>query len=110
MYSMSSMALSFTIALVLTSLLLLLIPSHTIGQNFRISTNALAQTSDGAANTFEMDGQISSLVLGMRPNTKTIDMTTVSKFILSGDWKMNIDKGKLTDFRGKLLYWSCKWS
>ena len=23
----------------------------------------------------------------------------VPKFILSGDWKMNIDKGKLTDFR-----------
>jgi hypothetical protein len=94
---MASMTLSFTIALVLTGLLLLLMPSHLIGQN-KIVTTALAQPSDGAANTFEMDGQISSLVLGMPPNTKTIDITTVPKFILSGNWKMNVDKGKLADF------------
>ena len=101
MVFMASMTLSsFTIALVLTSLLLLLIPSHVIGENFKISTTVLAQTSDGAANnTFEMDGQISSLVLGMPPNTKTVDMTTVPKFILSGDWDMNVDQGKLIDFR-----------
>jgi hypothetical protein len=94
---MASMTLYFTIALVLTGLLLLLMPSHLIGQN-KILTTALAQPSDGAANTFEMDGQISSLVLGMPPNTKTIDITTVPKFILSGDWDMNVDKGKLADF------------
>ena len=88
---MASMTLSFTIALVLTGLLLLLMPL--IGQN-KIVTTALAQPSDGAANTFEMDGQISSLVLGMPPNTKTIDITTVPKFILSGNWNMNVDKGK----------------
>jgi hypothetical protein len=96
---MASMTLSFTIAIVLTGLLLLPIPLHMIGQNFRISKTALAQTSDTAANTFEMDGQISSLVLGMPPNIKTVDMTTVPKFILSGDWDMNVDQGKLTDFR-----------
>jgi hypothetical protein len=95
---MGSMALSFTTTLVLVGILMLLIPSHMIGQN-KISTDALAQTSDGAANTFEMNGQISSLVLGMPPNTKTVDMTTVPKFILSGDWDMNVDNGKLTDFR-----------
>ena len=103
MIFMASMNLSssFTIAIVLTSLLLLLIiPSHIIGEN-KISTIALAQqTSDSTAkNTFEMDGQISSLVLGMPPNTKTVDMTTVPKFILSGDWDMNVDQGKLIDFR-----------
>jgi hypothetical protein len=90
--------LSIITALVLTGLLVLLIPSHMIGQD-NISKNALAQTSDGAANTFEMNGQISSLVLGMPPNTKTVDMTTVPKFILSGDWDMNVENGNLTDFR-----------
>jgi hypothetical protein len=97
---MASMTLSsFTIALVLTGLLLLLVPSHVIGQNI-IVTTALAQTSGGATNnTFEMDGQISSLVLGMPPNIKTVDMTTVPKFILSGDWVMNVNQGKLVDFR-----------
>jgi hypothetical protein len=95
---MVSMTLSFTIALVLTGLLLLLMPSHSIGQN-RIVTTALAQPSDGAANTFETDGQISSLVLGMPPNTNTVNMTTVPKFILSGDWDMNVNQGKLVDFR-----------
>ena len=34
----------------------------------------------------------------MPPNTKTIDMTTVPKFILSGDRNMDVDQGKLTDF------------
>jgi hypothetical protein len=91
---MASVALSFTTALVLAGLLMLLIPSNMIGQN-KILTDALAQTSDGAASTFEMNGQISSLVLGMPPNTKTVDMTTVPKFILSGDWDMNVDNVEL---------------
>jgi hypothetical protein len=50
---MTSMTLSIATTLVLTGLLMLLIPSHTIGQD-KISKNALAQTSDGAANTFEI--------------------------------------------------------
>jgi hypothetical protein len=45
-----------------------------------------------------MNGAISSLVLGMSANTKAIDMTAVQKFILSGDWSMNLDKGKLISF------------
>ena len=49
-------------------------------------------------STFSMNGAISSLVLGMSPKTKTVDMTTVQKFILSGDWSMSVDKGKLAKF------------
>lgn len=48
--------------------------------------------------TFDMVGVISSLILGVPANTKTIDMTTVQKFILSGDWSMSVDQGKLTNF------------
>lgn len=59
-------------------------------------TVALAQTT--LSNTFGMDGAISSLVLGMPANTKTIDMTTVQKFILSGDWTLKVVKGRLTNF------------
>ncbi|HEX2306641.1 MAG TPA: hypothetical protein VHH33_10185 [Nitrososphaeraceae archaeon] len=95
---MASMTLSIATSLVLISLLMLLIPSHMIDQD-KISKNALAQTSSGADNTFEMNGQIGSLVLGMPPNTKTVDMTTVPKFILSGDWDIDVENGNLTDFR-----------
>jgi|SRR5215212_5380967 len=68
---------------------------------------ALAQTTTAATttvpkstttNTFGMNGAISSLVLGMSPKTKTVDMATVQKFILSGDWNMNVDRGKLASF------------
>jgi hypothetical protein len=34
----------------------------------------------------------------MSPKTKTVDMTTVQKFILSGDWSISVDKGKLANF------------
>jgi hypothetical protein len=60
---------------------------------------ALGQTTTTKSiNTFSMNGAISSLVLGMSANTKAIDMTAVQKFILSGDWSMNLDKGKLISF------------
>ncbi len=62
---------------------------------------AFAQTPTATtkpANTFSMNGAISSLVLGMPPNTKTVEMTTVQKFILSGDWSMRVNKGNLTSF------------
>ncbi|SRR6266487_514710 len=66
------------------------------------NTAALAQTiaADAATTTFDMNGAISSLVLGMPPNTKTVDMTTVQKFILSGDWSIGVNQGKLTNFKG----------
>jgi hypothetical protein len=62
---------------------------------------ALAPTTtpkSTTTNTFSMSGAISSLVLGMPPKTKTFDMITVQKFILSGDWSMSVDKGKLANF------------
>ena len=62
---------------------------------------ALAQSTTAKSttvNTFNMNGAISSLVLGMSPKSKTVDMTTVQKFILSGDWNMSVDKGKLASF------------
>jgi hypothetical protein len=60
----------------------------------------LLQTGPSTTSTatFDMVGVISSLILGVPANTKTIDMTTVQKFILSGDWSMSVDQGKLTNF------------
>ncbi len=86
---------------ILMSALLLLGLSSFTGLNFDIPSAADAQTtstSNTATDTFEMDGQIGSLVLGMPPDTKTVDMTTVPKFILSGDWTMNVNQGNLSDF------------
>ena len=90
---------------ILMSALLLLGLSSVTGLNFDVPLAAdadaqIASTSASStpSNTFEIDGQIGSLILGMPPNTKTIDMTTVPKFILSGDWNMDVDQGKLTDF------------
>ena len=52
----------------------------------------------GANDTFTADGQISSLVLGIPPSTHTVNMSSVEKFILSGNWKLVTDKGKITNF------------
>jgi hypothetical protein len=51
-----------------------------------------------ANDTFSADGQISSLVFGMPPSTNTVDMSSAEKFILSGNWKLVTDKGKITNF------------
>ena len=64
----------------------------------QLTKTALAQTSTKPTSTFSMNGAISSLVLGMAPNTKTVDMSTVQTFILSGDWSMSVNKGNLTSF------------
>ena len=61
-------------------------------------SSAKSTTTAAGANAFSMNGAISSLVLGMSPKTITVDMTTVQKFILSGDWNMSVDKGKLASF------------
>ena len=68
--------------------------------NQATSLTALSQMSSSTSSraTFDMDGVISSLILGVPANTKTIDMTTVQKFILSGDWSMSVDQGNLTNF------------
>jgi hypothetical protein len=71
------------------------------GFNINFISDAVAQTSspsNTAIDTFKIDGQIGSLILGMPPNTKTVDMTSVPKFILSGNWDMDVNQGKLTDF------------
>src|SRR5919205_1859842 len=71
-------------------------------QNQMTTKTAFAQTAKdtpkSTVNTFSMNGAISSLVLGMSPKSKTVDMSTVQKFILSGDWSMNVVKGKLASF------------
>ena len=51
-----------------------------------------------ANDTFSAHGQISSLVLGMPPSTHTINMSSVEKFILSSNWKLVTDKGKIANF------------
>ena len=69
---------------------------------FILSFVSLYFINDGkvlAANdTFSAHGQISSLVLGMPPSTHTINMSSVEKFILSGNWKLVTDKGKIANF------------
>jgi hypothetical protein len=85
-----------------TSIALLTIIGGTFAALKQITkTEALAQTIAVRANTttFNMNGAISSLVFGMPPNTKTVDMTTMQKFILSGDWSMDVNRGKLKDFK-----------
>jgi hypothetical protein len=52
----------------------------------------------GANDTFSAEGQIGSLVLGMPPSTHTVNMSSVEKFVLSGNWKLVTDKGKITNF------------
>jgi len=51
-----------------------------------------------ATETFSADGQISSLVLGMPPSANTVNMSTVDKFILSGNWKLVTAKGNIDNF------------
>jgi hypothetical protein len=74
--------------------------STTALSNQATSNTALSQTglSTASTATFDMDGVISSLILGVPANTKTIDMTTVQKFILSGDWSMSVDQGEINKF------------
>ena len=90
------------LTLVTTISLLAIVIVTCTASNQITNTAALAQTqvADAATTTFDMNGAISSLVLGMPPNTKTVDMTTVQKFILSGDWSMDVNQGKLTNFKG----------
>jgi hypothetical protein len=66
----------------------------------KTTVTALPQaTAGGSATTFDINGVISSLVLGMPPNANTVDMATIQKFILSGDWSMTVNQGKLTNFK-----------
>jgi hypothetical protein len=97
-----SMAVIMTMITILTAFLVMaslqdqIITKAALAQTTTTTTTAKPTTT--TANTFSMNGAISSLVLGMSPKTKTVDMTTVQKFILSGDWSMSVDKGKLANF------------
>jgi hypothetical protein len=51
-----------------------------------------------ANDTFSAEGQIGSLVLGMPPSMDTVNMSSVDKFILSGNWKLITDKGEIANF------------
>jgi hypothetical protein len=95
---------AIVVPILMMASLLLLVPSYITGLNLTNVSGVAAQmsspsaSSSPATNSFEIDGQIGSLILGMPPNTKTVDMTTVPKFILSGDWIMDVNQGNLTDF------------
>jgi hypothetical protein len=69
---------------------------------FMVSFTSLYFNNDSklfAANdTFSAEGQIGSLVLGMPQSTDTVNMSSVDKFILSGNWKLVTDKGKIINF------------
>jgi len=51
-----------------------------------------------ANDTFSANGDISSTIFGLPPSTNTVNMSTVEKFILSGNWKLVTDKGKIANF------------
>jgi hypothetical protein len=102
-----SISFSPKIALAATAFIvssLLLSSSILSNQIFRTTvfaqttTTAAATTTPSSIDTFDMNGAIGSLIFGVAENTKTIDMSKVQKFILSGNWSMNVNKGKLTNF------------
>jgi hypothetical protein len=78
----------------IVSFLMILSSSSVLNQITDSALGQITKTND----TFSMNGAISSLVLGLPVNITMVDMNNVQKFILSGDWKMNVDKGNLTDF------------
>src|SRR4030095_3052157 len=51
-----------------------------------------------ANDTLSANGQISSTIFGIPPSANTVNMSTVEKFILSGNWKLVTDKGKIANF------------
>jgi hypothetical protein len=73
--------------------------STVLAQTTTIGSSGSSSTTTNTNTTFGMNGAISSLVFGMSPNTKTVNMATVQKFILSGDWSMYVIQEKLTNFK-----------
>lgn len=65
---------------------------------FPSSLHIVSDKVFGADDTFNANGEISSLVFGMLPSTNTVNMSSVEKFILSGYWKLVTDKGKIANF------------
>jgi hypothetical protein len=63
-----------------------------------ISIIGVQNTVLAARDTFNAEGAISSLILGMSPSADTVNMRSVQKFILSGNWALSVDKSKLVNF------------
>lgn len=74
-------------------ILVLMFSTAFFGSHYLVSNNVF-----GAAQTFSASGQISSLVFGMPPSTNIVNMSSVEKFILSGDWMLDTKKGKIANF------------
>jgi hypothetical protein len=62
-------------------------PVALLSMFFIASATSLYLVSEvfAANDTFSADGQIGSLVLGMPPSTHTVNISSVEKFILSGN-------------------------
>src|SRR5262245_62082717 len=58
----------------------------------------IQNTASATVDTFNANGEISSLIFGMNPSTDTVNMRAVQKFVLSGNWALGIDKGKIVNF------------
>ena len=58
---------------------------------FASSLHIVSDNVFGAADSFNANGDISSLVFGMPPSTNTVNMSSVEKFVLSGYWKLVTD-------------------
>ena len=65
---------------------------------FASSLHIVSDNVFGAADSFNANGDISSLVFGMPPSANTVNMSSVEKFVLSGYWKLVTDKGKIANF------------
>jgi hypothetical protein len=66
-----------------------------IGTNNLIYTFAEVRDFDNIATTDNIlvkNGRISSIILGVTPQSGTFDINTVPKFLLSGDWNMTVKK------------------
>ena len=69
------------------------------------TTGATASTSP--TDTFSASGDISSLIfVTQKPINATINASSLSdatKFVLSGDWNLTVNAGKVTDFTAKFI-------
>jgi hypothetical protein len=64
-------------------------------------------TSTSPTDTFSASGDISSLIfVTQKPINATINPSSLSnatKFVLSGDWNLTVNTGKVTDFTAKFI-------
>jgi hypothetical protein len=88
----------FSTIILIVAFLMILTSSSILNQITESALGQMTKTND----TFSMNGAISSLVLGLPVNITSVDMNNVQKFVLSGDWKMDVDEGNLTDFTASI--------